>query len=83
MEILGTKYQTYIDDELVVFRLVNIKSNNKYTVEDKDGKRITMTQEELNKCDKLYEGKQLCFPSFYGLRAMGALLRVKVPNTPR
>lgn len=60
MEILGTKYQTYIDDELVVFRLVNIKSNNKYTVEDKDGKRITMTQEELNKCVKLDLDALLC-----------------------
>lgn len=50
MKILGTKYQTYIDDDLMIFRLVNIKSDDKFIVIDKDNKRISMTEEELNKC---------------------------------
>ena len=36
MEILGTKYQTYIDDELIILRLINIKSEDKFTMIDKD-----------------------------------------------
>ena len=36
--ILGSKYQTYINDELVVFRIINIKNEDKFTVIDNDGK---------------------------------------------
>ena len=60
MEILGTKYQTYIDDELVVLRLVNIKSENKFTMVDREGNRLSMTKEELDKCIKLDSDALLC-----------------------
>ena len=53
MENLGTKYQLYVDDELIVLRLLNIKSENKFVMIDKDKKRISMTKEELSKCVKL------------------------------
>lgn len=53
MENLGTKYQLYVDDELIVLRLINIKSENKFVMIDKDKKRISMTKEELSKCVKL------------------------------
>ena len=60
MEILGTKYQTYIDDELVVLRLVNIKSENKFTMVDREGNKLSMTKEELDKCIKLDSDALLC-----------------------
>ena len=60
MEILGTKYQTYIDDELVVLRLVNIKSENKLTMVDREGNKLSMTKEELDKCIKLDSDALLC-----------------------
>ena len=60
MEILGTKYQTYIDDELIILRLINIKSEDKFTMIDKDGNRISMNKEELSKCVKLDADALLC-----------------------
>ena len=60
MEILGTKYQTYIDDELVILRLVNIKSENKFTMVDREGNKLSMTKEELDKCIKLDSDALLC-----------------------
>ena len=60
MEILGTKYQTYIDDELVVLRLVNIKSENKFTMVDREGNKLSMTKEELDKCIKFDSDALLC-----------------------
>ena len=60
MEILGTKYQTYIDDELVVLRLINIKSENKFTMVDREGNKLSMTKEELDKCIKLDSDALLC-----------------------
>lgn len=63
MEILGTKYQTYIDDELIILRLINIKSEDKFTMIDKDGNRVSMTKEELNKCVKLEADALLCIMS--------------------
>ena len=60
MEIIGTKYQTYIDDELVVLRLVNIKSENKFTMVDREGNKLSMTKEELDKCIKLDSDALLC-----------------------
>lgn len=47
--ILGSKYQTYINDELVVFRIINIKNEDKFTVIDNDGKKISITEKELSK----------------------------------
>lgn len=53
MYTLGQKYQTYIDDELVIFRLINVKNENKFTFIDKDNKKVSMNKEELDKCVKL------------------------------
>lgn len=53
MKLLGTKYQTYIDDKLVVLRLVNIKNENKFIVVDESGNKISMNKEELDACIKL------------------------------
>jgi hypothetical protein len=36
MQIIGTKYQKYVDDELKVRRITKIKSNNSYIVKEKD-----------------------------------------------
>lgn len=47
--LLGSKYQCYINDELLIFRIVNIKNNDKYTVIDNEGKRISVTEKELSK----------------------------------
>lgn len=53
MEYLGAKYQFYVDDELVILRLINIKSEDKFVMIDKDNKRISMTSEDLKKCIRL------------------------------
>ena len=53
MEILGTKYQSYIDDKLVVYRLVDIKNDNKFILLDKNKNKVTMNKKELDKCIKL------------------------------
>lgn len=50
MKYLGAKYQFYVDDELVILRLINIKSEGKFVMIDKDNKRISMTSEDLKKC---------------------------------
>lgn len=50
MEYLGAKYQFYVDDELVILRLINIKSEDKFVMIDKDNKRVSMTSEDLKKC---------------------------------
>ena len=44
MEILGTKYQTYIDDKLIILRLINIKSDDKFTMIDRDGNKVSMNK---------------------------------------
>ena len=52
-KIIGMKYQTYIDDELVVFRLVGIKNWDSFIMKnDKDPKkvRIIMTKDQLQSC---------------------------------
>ena len=53
MEVLGQKYQTYIGDELVVLRLINIKSEDKFTMVDRNGNKVSMNKEELDRCVKL------------------------------
>lgn len=50
MKYLGAKYQFYVDDELVILRLINIKSEDKFVMIDKDNKRVSMTSEDLKKC---------------------------------
>ena len=55
MEIIGTKYQTYINDELVILRLFKInrnKNSNKYEyilLDDNNNKVKIISKEELNK----------------------------------
>ena len=53
MEYLGAKYQLYVDDELVILRLVNIKSEDKFVMVDKNNKHISMTSEQLKKSIRL------------------------------
>lgn len=53
MKYLGAKYQLYVDDELVILRLVNIKSEDKFVMVDKNNKHISMTSEQLKKCIRL------------------------------
>ena len=51
MEIIGTKYQTYINDELVILRLFKI-NRNKYEyilLDDNNNKVKIISKEELNK----------------------------------
>ena len=60
MEILGTKYQTYIDDKLIILRLINIKSDDKFTMIDRDGNKVSMNKEQLDRCVKLDADALLC-----------------------
>lgn len=53
MELLGTKYQYYVEDKLVIFRITKIKSEDKFSVIDQDGTTISMSKEQLKKCIKL------------------------------
>lgn len=50
MKLLGSKYQTYINDELVVLRIIKIKNENTYVLKDKDNNKVIMTSKELNEC---------------------------------
>lgn len=47
--IIGTKYQTYINDELVILRLARIKSEFSYILVDENGTKISMNKEEMSK----------------------------------
>lgn len=51
--VIGSKYQTFIDDDFKVFRLLNIKTakdnTERFIVTDGDIK-ISMTEEEISKC---------------------------------
>ena len=50
MKILGTKYQTYIDDKLVVLRLKKYnKDNNSYIFVDVKGRKVEVPAEEADK----------------------------------
>ena len=50
MEIIGTKYQTYINDELVILRLFKINENEEYILLDDNNKKVKInSKEELNK----------------------------------
>lgn len=50
MKLLGSKYQTYINDELVVLRVIKIKNENTYVLKDKDNNKVIMSTDQLNDC---------------------------------
>lgn len=50
--MIGSKYQTYIDDELVILRVLKKKDNGSYTVTDGEHK-IIMNEEDFKSCVKL------------------------------
>lgn len=50
MKLLGAKYQTYINEELVVLRIIKIKNETTYVLKDKDNNKVIMSNEQLNDC---------------------------------
>lgn len=51
-KIIGMKYQTYIENELVVLRLMAIRNENKFIMRNEKDKetKISMTNEDLDHC---------------------------------
>ena len=49
MKIIGTKYQTYINDELVILRLFSVKDGEYILLDDNNKKIKFNSEEELNK----------------------------------
>lgn len=47
-KMIGAKYQTYVKDQLIVFRIVKIEKDGTYIVTN-GKKRVRLTEEEINK----------------------------------
>lgn len=50
--LIGTKYQTFIDDESVIFRLLKIE-NDKYIFLDKNNKKVSIDTKEVESFAKI------------------------------